>query len=260
MITLWFLNVWLAMMAAEPAGTGQTYAVVVGISDYQVLSYANGDLRYADKDARQMVEFLRSKSGGRAAPAHIRLLTNQQATQANIYRAMTLFREARPGDRVILYFSGHGFSDSFVPYDVKPGSREKLLTHQAVKAAFHASKASTKLCIADACLSGSMAQSGVQRKRATFITSDSPASTNVAMLLASRSTQSAIETRQLKGGAFTYYLLKGLSGQADQNRDRVVTIRELHRYVSPLVRQTSRGRQTPVFYGRFSDNLALSYL
>ncbi|GAB3902399.1 hypothetical protein GCM10028803_29020 [Larkinella knui] len=259
MTTCWLLclSLWLSY---GPAAAGQTYAVVVGISDYQALSYATGDLRFADRDARQVVQFLQSKPGGQVAASRIRLLTNRQATWANIQRALTLFREAHAGDRVILYFSGHGLPDSFVPYDVVPGSQQKLLTHRLIKTAFHDSKATTKLCIADACLSGSMTRPSRQRTVAQSMTSDGGKGNNVAMILASRSTQSAIESRRLAGGAFTYYLLQGLNGRADFDHDKIVTIRELHRYVSPQVRQTTRGKQAPVFYGRFSDTLALSYL
>lgn len=260
MALIWlFVFDWWNNHPAAPT-SGQTYAVVVGISDYRALSYDTGDLRYADQDARQVVRFLQSQSGGHVSATHIRLLTNQQATWSNVQRALTLFRQASTGDRVILYFSGHGTSDSFVPYDVVPGSSQKLLTHHAIKAAFHESRATTKLCIADACLSGSMTQPTQPRSLAQRIARNVGAETNVAMLLASRSTEYARETSRLRGGAFTHFLLKGLTGQADLNGDKVVTIRELHQYVAPQVRQTTRGRQAPVFYGRFPDDLALANL
>lgn len=241
----------------KTAPTGQTYAVVIGIADYQALSYSTGDLRFADRDARQVVSFLQSRAGGNVPASHVQLLTNRQATQANIGQALSLFRRAAPGDRVILYFSGHGLPDSFVPYDARPGDPQKLLTYRAIKEAFHESSATTKLCIADACLSGGMTQQQTSRRTIAKHVSDG---SNVAMMLASRSTQSAIEDGRLAGGAFTYFMLKGLRGQGDLDGDRIVTIRELHRYVAPQVKSRTRGRQTPVFYGRFSDNLPLAYL
>ncbi|GAB3920771.1 caspase family protein [Larkinella terrae] len=259
MVTYWLLSLWVWYMDTS-SKTGQTYAVIVGISDYQALSYATGDLRFADRDARQVVQFLKSKPGGEVPGSNIRLLINRQATCATIQQALAVFRRARPSDRVILYFSGHGLPDSFVPYDVVPGNRSRLLTHRTIKAAFHESKALTKLCIADACLSGSMTQPASQRTAAESITKNAGKGSNVAMLLASRSTQDAVESSRLAGGTFTHYLLKGLNGRADLDHDHIVTIRELHRYVSPKVRLTTKGKQAPVFYGRFSDNLALSYL
>ncbi|MFD2937108.1 caspase family protein [Spirosoma flavum] len=261
MLTNLLLSLSLLIGGQKPASTGQTYAVVIGISDYQALTYATGDLRFADRDAQQVVAFLRSQVGGNVPVSHIRLLTNRQATQATIQQALKLFRQAGADDRVILYFSGHGMPDSFVPYDARPGDQGRLLTYEAIKAAFHESKAITKLCIADACLSGGMTQQQANRRSsAQTIASTIHDGSNVAMLLASRSTQNAVEDGRLAGGAFTYFLLKGLTGRGDLDGNGIVTIRELHKYIGPQVRKRTRGRQTPVFYGRFSDNLPLSYL
>ncbi|GAB3641210.1 caspase family protein [Spirosoma arcticum] len=249
----------LTAATAAVSAQRQTYAVVVGISDYKFSSDRTGDLRFADRDARQVVAFLQSKNGGSLPNDHIQFLTNQRATRSRIHQALALFRRAKPGDRVLFYFSGHGLADSFVPYDARLNDGPSLLTHRDIKAAFRRSAASTKLCIADACLSGSMTQ---PRQPDSSPTQTRPVvgEGNVAMLLASRATQYAIESRRLTGGAFTHYLLLGLNGQADRNADRTVTIRELHQYVAPQVRRATHGRQTPVFYGRFSDNLALAYL
>ncbi|GAB3805231.1 hypothetical protein GCM10028819_38120 [Spirosoma humi] len=252
-LLIWLSSLWGYLPTATP---GTTYAVVVGIADYQALSYATGDLRFADRDAAQVVAFLRSKSGGNVPTANIRLLTNRQATQAAVQQALQLFRKAGPADRVILYFSGHGLPGSFAPYDARPGRQQTMLSYQAIKTAFRASPAITKLCIADACLSGGMTQPKTSRPALENKLNDGR---NVAMILASRSTQYAVEDGQLAGGAFTHFLIKGLTGQGDLDGNGIVTIRELHQYVGPEVRKRTRGRQTPMFYGRFSDNLPLSY-
>lgn len=255
LISLCFLAATTAAVLAQE----QTYAVVVGISDYKALSGRTGDLRFADRDARQMALFLRSKIGGRVPADHIQILTNQRATRSGIQRALASFGRAKLGDRVLFYFSGHGLADSFAPYDVQPGNLPTMLTHHDIKTAFRRSSASTKLCIADACLSGSMTRMS-QPKRAPASASSVVGDGNVAMLLASRATQYAVESRRLTGGAFTHYLLLGLNGRADRNANRTVTIRELHQYVAAQVRRATHGQQTPVFYGRFSDDLALAYL
>lgn len=257
MIYSLLFGLWLFSSPSSPPAR-KTYAVVVGIADYKRLSNRTGDLRFADRDARRFAAFLQSKIGGQVATSQLRLLTNRQATQAAIRQALTLFQRATSADRVIFYFSGHGLPDSFVPYDGSPGLIQSYLPHSAIKQAFFRSGANTKLCIADACLSGSMTrQTAVSPTRAVI--NDLPHSGNVAMLLASRSTESAVEAGRLEGGAFTHYLLDGLAGRADQNRDHLVTIHELHRYVSPRVRSLTKGRQAPVFFGHFSDQLVVSH-
>jgi uncharacterized caspase-like protein len=243
-------------LQAQPPGC--TYAVVVGVADYKALTYRTGDLRYADRDARQVANFLRAEATKRGGTAQIRLLTNAEATNAGIRRAMQVFRQATPADRVLLYFSGHGLATGFVPYDVQPGQPRSLLTYADIKAAFRQSRAGVKLCIADACLSGNLATT--QRTPMARPTAVDPAEgNNVAMLLASRSTESALEDRRLAAGTFTYYLLKGLQGAANRNTDNIVSIRELHHYIVPRVRRLSQGRQSPIFFGRFSDNLPMAY-
>jgi uncharacterized caspase-like protein len=261
MLTYLLLGLGFLIGCQKPASIDQTYAVVVGIADYQALSLANGDLRYADQDAQQVVSFLQSKSGGSVPSSHIRLLTNRQASLRNIQQALTLFQQAGPADRVIFYFSGHGLPDSFVPYDARPNNSSKMITHHDTKAAFRSSKAGTKLCIADACLSGSMTKQQIKIRNMVQTTARNlSGGNNVAMMLASRSTQRAIEDRRLAGGTFTYFMLRGLTGEGDFDGDHIVTIRELYRYVTANVKRATHSRQTPVFYGRFSDNLALSYL
>ena len=257
MLIYLLISLGLLFSGQQKIARGQTYAVVIGIADYQALSYGTGDLRFADRDARQVAAFLRGKSGGSVPLSHIQLLTNRQATQAKINQALTIFRQAGADDRVILYFSGHGLPNSFVPYDARPGDSARLLTYEEIKKSFHDASATTKLCIADACLSGGMTRQRASRRSITPKVSDG---SNVAMMLASRSTQYAVEDGRLAGGAFTYFMLRGLNGQADLDGNRIVTIRELHQYVGPQVKKRTQNKQTPVFYGRFSDDLPLSYL
>src|SRR5215831_2182234 len=58
-------------------------------------------------------------------------------------------------------------------------------------------------------------------------------------MAAGSANQLAFETSELKHGIFTYYLLAGLSGQADLNRDGLVTVDELFEFVSQKVVEAS---------------------
>jgi uncharacterized caspase-like protein len=247
----------LLMHASSQAQT--TYAVVVGISDYEIMDYKTGDLNFADADAKRFAQFLNSAAGGAVPSQNTLILTNRQASQANIKQAMEVFKRATANDRIIFYFSGHGMAQAFVPYDVRQNDYASLLTHAEVKAAFKASAASTKLIIADACLSGSMRAKQVP-KLSLSAASKSFGDVNVAMILSSRSSQSSIENGQIKGGIFTFYLLVGLQGNADTNADKAVTIRELYKYIAPRIKRSTPNGQAPVFAGKFSDDLVLSRL
>lgn len=61
-------------------------------------------------------------------------------------------------------------------------------------------------------------------------------------------------------GVFTHFLLEGLDGKADVNRDGTVTAGELFVYVRQRVREATDGRQNPMALPGLAENLALSGL
>lgn len=58
----------------------------------------------------------------------------------------------------------------------------------------------------------------------------------------------------MKNGFFTEYLVKGLKGNADTNRDRKITTKELYDFVRCRVAIQSNGLQHPVMCGNFNDS------
>ena len=54
---------------------------------------------------------------------------------------------------------------------------------------------------------------------------------------------------EAKHGMFSYFLMKGMEGDADSNNDNKITARELHAYVKQNVTQQSSGSQTPELQG-----------
>lgn len=66
--------------SVTPSPKGNTYAVVIGISDYPDLQ----PLQFADKDALLFYDFLRSPAGGELPPQNIKLLLNEEATAGGI--------------------------------------------------------------------------------------------------------------------------------------------------------------------------------
>ena len=54
---------------------------------------------------------------------------------------------------------------------------------------------------------------------------------------------------EAKHGMFSYFLMKGMEGDADANNDNKVTVFELHNFVRENVVQQSSGSQTPELQG-----------
>ena len=84
---------------------------------------------------------------------------------------------------------------------------------------------------------------------------------NVALFTAAAGNEIASSHPDLNHGLFSYWLMRGLGGDADSNRDKKVTAGELNSYVSKNVRRdaVAIGRtQTPQFVGD-SDRVIVSW-
>lgn len=236
------------------------YAVLVGVSAYPG---DIDDILYADEDAMRMYFHLRSKEGGALQKSQIRLLTNQEATKDNILKATAeVFSQADENDMVIFYYSGHGQYNGFIPIDYHYG---KLVNYQALSEIFKASKAKHKLIIADACRSGAMpdfTEKGIGERQEdinpNFYKHLYHSEPGYAFLLSSTSRELSYEHDPLRAGVFSYYLIKGIKGQANKNNDELISIAELYKFISSNVKRYTDGKQTPIIYGDFDGRTPIS--
>jgi hypothetical protein len=82
-----------------------------------------------------------------------------------------------------------------------------------------------------------------------------------AIVTASRPAEVSIELPELGHGIFSYYLVNGLKGAGDLNRDGIVSLQELYEYVEQQVTAKSRavgGNQHPVMKGELEGVLPLT--
>lgn len=89
----------VAPISPPPGATARvipTYAVVVGISDYQ--SSDIPDLQFAHHDARAFADWLQSPAGGQVPEANIQLLTEKGATFTAFAGALDWLVENTPED------------------------------------------------------------------------------------------------------------------------------------------------------------------
>ena len=229
--------VWLVLVPLSVLG--KIYAVLVGVSEYES---STDNLTYCHQDAIEMYELFKEHT----TPERMKLLTDRQAKHDNIvYCTRQLFRQAQPDDMVLFFFSGHGTDNMFFTHD-------KALHFSTLQSIFRQCKARRKLIFADACFAGTLRQPG---NRAT--PNHVNLGNNVLLFLSSRSNQYSRESSSLRNGLFTYFLLAGLKGGADANRDGYITARELFNFVYPKVRERSDDRQIPVMWGKFDENMII---
>jgi uncharacterized caspase-like protein len=219
---------------------GKLYAVVVGVSEYQ---QSENNLTYSHKDAIEMYNLLALQT----STSNIQLLTNKDATEEKILKAANdLFSKTKAEDIVIFFFSGHGNKGCFYVHD-------KKLTFKSLQEIFKKTKAKRKIIFADACYSGTFRTSDQSSTEST----NSDAGKNILLFLSSRSNQTSKEKGTLKNGVFTYFLIAGLKGGADKNKDRLITAKELFTFVNPKVKEQTTGKQIPVMWGKFEDNMII---
>ena len=228
----------LTMLLLIPIGLeAKVYLVSVGIADYPETS---NDLTLPARDART-ITWLYSKN---SAMQYCQLL-NKEATKDKIVAAMNkVFSEAGANDIVVFFYSGHGYAGGFCAYDGD-------LPYKEIRKAMAKSKCRNKMIFADACFSGKIRTGSASSQ--SEVTDAKKA--NVMLFRSSRSNETSIERRSMKNGFFTTYLQKGLRGGADVNKDRVITAKELFDYVHTNVVVLSKGKQHPVMWGKFSDDM-----
>lgn len=217
----------------------ETYVVCVGIGNYSDPKIQN--LTKTEADAKAMAEFYKKGT------TNVITITGKYATKSQILNSLkSQFARAKANDKIIFFFSGHGYPGGFCPYDMT--KIEEGLKYSDVISIMQKSKAKSKFIFADACHSGAIRQDG---------SGSEPKSGNVLLFLSSRGNEYSAESPFLANGYFTKHLLRGLGGGADSNRDKRITAKELFNYVSDGVKSQTNNQQHPVMWGTFDDNLII---
>ena len=236
-----FLFVFLCFIVTSSfAQKGDIYVVSVGISNYQSIS----DLTLPEKDAKAIAELYKTQT------KNVILITGKYATKARVLKSLKdQFGRAKEQDMIVFAFSGHGYLGGLCPYDMsaKDGSG---LSYREIRSILKQSRAKRKMIFADACFSGGIRSNASSNHQAH---QDS----DVLLFLSSRGGETSIESPFMVNGFFTTYLLRGLRGGADSDRNRKVTAKELFQFVSQGVKERSKDQQHPVMWGRFDDNEVL---
>jgi hypothetical protein len=259
-------------------GFWQRWAVVIGISKYQDTRIPS--LRYASNDAELFYKWIISPSGGKYAPANVKVLLDQDGSFKNIRDALFVWlKQAIEEDVVTIYFAGHGSPDSpdtpdnlfLLPYDVQYDSiaTTGFPMWDIETALKRFIKAKKVIVIADACHAGGVGQSFDIARRANRGLKVNPISSGfqnlskvgdgICIISASDDKQFSQENAKWGGGhgVFTYFLLKGLKKEADYNKDNRVTLGELIPYLSEQVRRATRNAQSPTVAGKFDPILSI---
>jgi len=245
----------------------RSYALVVGIANYQNLPAAK-QLQFPERDAEAIYSILISTEGGNFHAENVHKLVGAKATLTALRHELEewLPSVTKDDDRVLIYFAGHGFVSGgkayLAPYDIDLNNivstaypMDTLGRDIGVKI-----KGKWKVLLTDSCHSGAInPDADVQLINGTL----GNLNKSLFSLTASRDRERSFESKDWGGGhgIFTYYVVKGLEGAADESGDGVVTADELAEYVHRNVREATGGQQNPTSdRGSFDTNMMLSYV
>ncbi len=246
---------------------GSRHGVVIGIDKHQERQL---DLRYAAADARALYNLMIDEKCGCFPRENVALLLNEQATTREVGKALSsLTKKVGPNDTVWIYFAGHGALEGDEAYWVTHDSDVHHLSVTGLDRT-RINKELSKLrservllfldcCHAAATAMQSNALRGAPSPDELFARFEGKGVMTVA---ASDGMQKSVELAEFGRGVFTYYLEKGLRGEADENGDGVVTLNALWRYLHKKVEseaQRVNNKQTPVKHGSMiGDDIALT--
>jgi hypothetical protein len=257
------------------------WAVVIGVGLYE-----NPDipkLRYTVSDAEAIYAVLTGPGGFKTE--HVLLLTDRtekKPTYRNLKWALGTFlaRSAKKDDTVLIFFAGHGapevdqrgverdgLAKYLVPNDAEPDDLySTALPMDELQTIFSRIEAERVVAFLDSCYSGAAGGRTFSSKKTRASLVDDQflerltRSKGRAIMTASRPAEVSIELSELGHGIFTYFLVQGLKGAADLNRDGIVTLQELYEYVEQQVATKSRavgGNQHPIMKGEMEGILPL---
>lgn len=240
-----------------PPYVRRKYALVIGIGRFR--DPAISRLQYAAKDARDFAALLADPKHGNFDPAHITLLTDENATRANILNALQqLFLQAREDDLVVTYVSSHG---SEARQEQGLGGIGYIVTHDTMSRNIWVDaleyqdfarktsliKARRKVTFLDTCFSGEASKRGAkalaiegvgvgEQTAKMFLSGE-----GTFVITSSKDDERSWESEKIQNSYFTYYLVQALKRSTDPP-----TVKEVFDYISAKVPDAvARDKQAP---------------
>lgn len=241
-------------------------AVIIGNKDYQDKDIPSVD--YALHDARTLRRYLIESFGF----LEENILYYENASQADfnaLFGTSTnpkglLNNYVKPGESdVFIFYSGHGMPDIeqktgyFVPVD---GHVSVISLNGYALNTFYENLSQmpyrSLTVLIDACFSGASEKGSlIQQASPIYIKTKNKVISreNTLVFLSSTGDQISSWYPEKNHSLFTYYFLKGIQGEANENQDKKLTLAELKEYIDKEViykaRRLHNRTQTPEIYG-----------
>lgn len=220
------------------------WGVIIGIENYRNVPRVD----FARRDAEFMKEYFTKVLG--IPPANIYVKTDDGATlgefKAIFESGGWLHKNANKKDsEIYIYYSGHGAPSLdgdeayLLPQDGNPNyASNTSYPLQQLYSNLGSLKSKDITVFLDSCFSGGgrSNESILAMAKPVFLSPELPvAASNVSIFSAASGNQIASSYPDMQHGLFSYYLMKGLRGDADANGDKKITQLELNLYLGEHV-------------------------
>ena len=221
------------------------YGVVIGIERYRDVP----PVSYAASDARTVYAYLTQSMG--FDPKNVILLEDDRAalTDIDTYLGPWLSDRVGPKSKVFVFYAGHGAPNPktgeayLIPFDGNPNYVEtKAYPIRKLYEGLSKLPSRDVTVALDACFSGAGGRSVLAKGARPLVQMGAPvpAGDNLVILTASGPDQISTFHEEGRHGLLTYFLLKGLRGEGDSDKDGRVTTGELFSYLKPAVEREAR--------------------
>jgi predicted secreted protein len=224
-------------------------ALIIGLDKYETITNAP----WAESDAFVFYDYAQQSLG--ISADRISLITGNQSDRSGIWKSLDRWLPTmveKNDSNVYVYFAGHGLASAdgkeayLLPYDGDPDMLDRTaIPKQEVIDGLKDLKARSVTLFMDTCYSGTpkggngtlVADSRGLRiiKKNSF----SALPKNFTIFSAASNDETASSHPTLDNGLFSYWMMRGLGGEADNNNDRKITNGELHKFINKNVKKAA---------------------
>jgi len=223
-------------------------AIIIGIENYRRVPKAD----FANADAKDFYTYASRALG--IKPENIKLLVDDGADDIemlNAFQNWLPLKVNKGKTDVYVFYSGHGYPSQdgnslyFLPFNVDKQYLDRTSVKQKeVVSALQKAQAKSVTMFIDACYSGQTRGGEVLiagLKPIVAKTDEKAYPAEFTVITASAADQFSSASQDLKHGIFSFYLMKGMEGDADGNKDGRITSGELQKYLSEMVGKQAMG-------------------
>jgi len=248
-------------------------AIIFGVESYRNVM----PVPFARRDATIFEEYAKNVFGISDDKNHIYFRTDDGVTKAEFDKVFSedgwLTKRVDEETDVIIYYAGHGAPELkgktpyLIPSDGDPNYPSQTgFSLDNLYDKLEQLDCRTITVFLDACFSGGTREnkSLFVDARPVFVQIKHPAlrSNKITVFAAAGDDQISSSYPEMKHGLFTYFLLKGLKGDADIDSNGVVTVQELGDYITTNVKKTAGlldREQTPQVFAKDKSRVLVKY-